>query len=1128
MPRSAIALVLGLLVCLLSVVLAGSALANGILVGPTGGAGASPRRGPVVLRGHKVGAVLQDRVAEVTVEQVFQSTAGRPLEGTYLFPLPEGAIVSRFAMTMGGKMVEGEVVGADEARRIYEGIVRRMRDPGLLEYVGRGLFRAKVFPIPANGEVRIRLTFQQVLPEDQGTLEFRYPLATDRFQVAPVQDVVVDVRVESSVDLKGIYSGSHGIAVSREGDRKARASYESTGRRQAKDFLLYVSRSPADVGFSLLSHRRIAEDGTFMAVIAPRVEITDEDRAPKDVVYVLDTSGSMTGEKIEQAVASLQYGIRCLHEGDRFNVVAFSTVTRALRERFLPVSAETKQAAVEWVGKLEAGGGTNIESALLEALSLRSRDRLFLVVFLTDGRPTVGEENREKLVKKVEAANEGGARIFTFGVGHDLDVHLLDRIAEATKGARDYVQPGEDIEIPTSRFFRKVDRPVMSHVKLTFGAGVHEVYPPEIGDLFAGEQVVVFGRYEEPGERTVTLTGRVGEREVKYSYPATLRVGEGPGFLPRLWAHRKIAFLLDAIRLHGHDPELQDAIVQLATRHAIVTPYTAGLVVEEHGMSGEPVILDAALSDHVETDNDLPFEGSIGKDGIRDAPFAGPTKNGLVGLGGGAGGAFGGRGGRRDLGTGGGGRRSASTAEEALKWLAAHQSPDGSWDADGFDAWCEGKPNAGERPDGLATNPSDVEATGIALAAFLGAGYTNRGRHPFAKVVSKGLRWLKNQQDAEGCFGDRAGPDFLRAHGAAALALVEAYGMTGSPIYKGSAQKALDFLALARNPGGIWGSGVRTGEDDIVTTAALVLPVRSAELINSDAVRRGKRAPLCVDAKALPDALVWVQAHTDDDYGRVVGGDGTSDLPTAIGMLIRILAGEDPRRSAAIKKSATLLATTSLPLWQPDDDAIDLSTWYYGTLALFQMGGVDWKRWNESLKTNVVDHQRRDGVYCTAKGSWDPIGKRGEAGGRVFTTALCSLCLEVYYRYDKVFGVRGAPVPPPPSTVAEQTQDSEAIRDLKKGASVAEGESDDGLEYVRKRVRQVGDKTFARHHGGRWVDTDWDGEGEPIRVEAYSDAYFALLSKAPVVARYLAVAEHVVFRLGDEIYEVVGPEETER
>ncbi len=376
--------------------------------------------------------------------------------------------------------------------------------------MGRGLFRARVFPIPAGGEVKIRLTFQQVLPEDQGTLEFRYPLAHRPLPCLPVQDVVVDVKIESAVDLKGIYSGSHGIAVSREGERKARASYESTRHRQAKDFLLYIARSPDDVGFSMLSHRRIAEDGTFMAVIAPRVEITDEDRAPKDVVYVLDTSGSMAGEKLEQAVASLEYGFRTLHEGDRFNVVAFSTTTRALRESFLPASAETKDAATQWVHKLEAGGGTNIEGALLEALSMRSRDRLFLVVFLTDGRPTVGERNGDAIVKKVAAANDGGARVFTFGVGHDLDVQLLDRIAEETKGARDYVQPGEDIEIPTSRFFRKVDRPVMSHVKLAWGAGVHDVYPPEIGDLFAGEQIVVFGRYEEPGDRDVVLTGRVG------------------------------------------------------------------------------------------------------------------------------------------------------------------------------------------------------------------------------------------------------------------------------------------------------------------------------------------------------------------------------------------------------------------------------------------------------------------------------------------------------------------------------------------------------------------------------------------------------------------------------------------
>jgi Ca-activated chloride channel homolog len=490
-------------------------------------------------------------------------------------------------MTMGGKMVEGEIVEAAKARQIYQDIVRRRRDPGLLEYMGRGLFRARVFPIEPHADLTIRLTFQQILRDDGGTLEWRYPLSTDRLNGAPVENALVHVRVKSHVDLKGVYSPSHDIAVVRKGNREADVSYERAGRRQDRDFLLYVNRSPDDVGFSLVSHKAPGEDGTFLAVIAPSTDVPDDRLVPKDVVYVLDTSGSMAQDgKIDQARKALEYGVRTLRSGDRFDIVSFAGQVRPFRDGLVDASPEMKDAAARWLGDLRAAGGTNVEGALQEALAMGQEGRLFMVVFITDGRPTIGERDADRLLAEVKQHDTAHARVFTFGVGFDLDVSLLDRIAEGTNAARDYVMPQEDLEVVTSRFFRKVSQPVLGDVHLELGSGIHDVYPSQLPDLFAGGQVVVLGRYEKGGDRVIRLKGRLGGREVTYEYEGTLAGGEAAPWLPRLWAQRKVAFLLDEIRLHGEDKELVDEVVRLATRYGIVTPYTAGLVVEESELAG--------------------------------------------------------------------------------------------------------------------------------------------------------------------------------------------------------------------------------------------------------------------------------------------------------------------------------------------------------------------------------------------------------------------------------------------------------------------------------------------------------------------------------------------------------------
>jgi hypothetical protein len=361
--------------------------------------------------------------------------------------------------------------------------------------------------------------------------------------------------------------------------------------------------------------------------------------------------------------------------------------------------------------------------------------------------------------------------------------------------------------------------------------------------------------------------------------------------------------------------------------------------------------------------------------------------------------------------------------ERALAWLAAHQSANGGWEAAGFGRWCDREEaREADRPDGRGSALHDVGVTGLALAAFLGAGYTNRGRHSHAKCVSKGLRYLKNVQDAEGCFGPRTHPRFVYDHAAAALAMIEAYGMTKSPIFKGAAQKALDFVLECRNPNAVWRYGVKPGDNDTSVTAWMAMPLVSAHWINSEARSQDKPAPLRMETDAFAAVLAWLDGMTDAETGRTgyrLPGSGPdrpegflrafpperSESTTAAAVLLRTLLGESPRESAAIQAGIALLEA-SPPVWAPGEGAVDHVYWYFGALAVFHYGGVPWRVWNLAIRDVVTSSQRTDTDPCRYEGSWDPIGPWGREGGRVASTALMAMTLQVRYRYAHGFSVR--------------------------------------------------------------------------------------------------------------------------
>ncbi|MBU1879311.1 MAG: VWA domain-containing protein, partial [Chloroflexi bacterium] len=568
-------LVAPLVALIMLAVIATPAAADGIVV---------PREvtaPPLAIKYHRVQVQITDQVASTNVDQVFVNDWNQECEGTYIFPIPESAAISDFTMEVDGKTLEGRLLDKDEARRIYESIVRQRQDPALLEYVGRNAFQASVYPIPPHGERRIQIGYNEILRADGDMIYYRYPLNTEKFSARPIEDVSVVVRVQASRDIQAVYSPSHDIATHRIDARTVEVNYETRNESPDKDFELYYVLGEGAISTSLMTYRDLDGEGFFLLLLAPPptepTAVVD-----KDVIFILDTSGSMRGEKLAQAQSALRFILDNLNPGDRFNIVSFNSSVSAYAEGL--VAAAQAGDARRYVDRLQATGGTNIDGALTAALKLTDEDssRPQVLIFLTDGLPTEGVTEIEQILSNIETAAPDNARLFPFGVGDDVNTVLLDTLAEQHRGTTGYVRPHERIDEEVSGFYSKISTPVLADIELDVsGVLVEDTYPYPLPDLFAGTQLILTGRYRDSGATRITLTGKVNGETQEFVYEGNFRAEGGDSFIPRLWATRKIGYLLTQIRLHGEREEWVDAIVELSVRYGIITPYTSFLIEED-------------------------------------------------------------------------------------------------------------------------------------------------------------------------------------------------------------------------------------------------------------------------------------------------------------------------------------------------------------------------------------------------------------------------------------------------------------------------------------------------------------------------------------------------------------------
>ena len=547
----------------------------------------------------QLGTKINGQVATTHVEQVFRNDTPYTLEGTYFFPIPETASIVEFAIWENGKRLSGEVRSREEARRIYNEIVRRQRDPGLLEYAGKDLFQASIFPIPANSDKKLELTYTQVLKAESGTVSYRYPLGTGRNVYMPnpydatqqhstqkFGTVSGRVEIVGKEALRNIYSPSHQIDAKQFGETKAVVSFETNNNDN--DFQLFYGLSQNDFGLSLLTYREAGKDGYFLLMLSPKDDVAEKELVEKDIVFVLDTSGSMADEgKMEKARAALQFGIRTLRDGDRFNVINFAGEEHLMEKDLIAANAAGKKRGEEFVKNLRPNGGTNINDSLIASLKqFDKNDRPKMIVFMTDGLPTVGESNIDKIISNLKQAKAADIRIFPFGFGYDVNTTLLDRLGSENAGVSDYIQPKEDLEVKVSNFFARVSSPVLSDLELDWGGVDTDLtYPRRLTDVFKGGQIALIGRYKNNSDLNniiLTLRGKNGKETRSYNFSDLdfpLR-SEQNDFLPRLWASRRVGWLIEQIRANGETKELRDEITELGTRYGIVTPYTSYLATD--------------------------------------------------------------------------------------------------------------------------------------------------------------------------------------------------------------------------------------------------------------------------------------------------------------------------------------------------------------------------------------------------------------------------------------------------------------------------------------------------------------------------------------------------------------------
>lgn len=968
-------------------------------------------------------------VARVTVRQQFHNPFQGKIEAMYVFPLSQNAAVDRMTMKVGERLIEGEIKGRNAARKIYESAKAAGKVAGLLDQQRPNIFRQSVANIEPGERIDITISYSETLDWLDGDYHFDFPMVvgprympgapadeaavgwsppTDQVPNADLispkippegsragHDISITVHLNAGLPIRRIESKQHAVTVEYPAGDKSRAvvTLKKNSIIPNKDFVLVYQTASNEIGNLLLAHSD-KRGKFFTLVIQPPKRVTVDKIVPKEIIFVIDKSGSMCGFPIETAKKAMRMCIEGLYPRDTFNMITFAGGVGRCFPQPVPNTDENRRVALQYLDDLEGSGGTEMMDAIHACLTDQNDPRrVRIVCFMTDGY--VGND-----MAIIDAAKQhaGAARVFVFGIGKSVNRYLLDEMARAGRGEVQYVLSKGEAIGAAERFHERVRTPVLTDIQIDFGnLPVEDVYPDQLPDLFSTKPLVIKGRYAKSAGGTITLRGKTGQGKFKRKIEAELPGKESRNeVLAPLWARAKVNHLmrqnLPGIQRGQPDPAIQEEILGLGLRYQLLTQFTSFVAVEhkrttEDGpltVVGVPVEMPAKVSREGIFDIDSsPMTVPLSRFGAETAPMndllreIGPqTGSGLHGRGTAA---------SRSAAVRRFGGSSASEAAVAagLRWLAEHQAPDGSW---GFDHGDDGQSGGFANP---GTRPSRIHATALALLPMLGAGQTHvEGK--YKSVVDKGLKFLIREMKVGPDGGDLRGKDgSMLAHALATLTLCEAYGMTHDKKLIRQAQSAVDFITSSqhRQTGG-WAPKAGDTPTTLVT-AWHVLALKSAYMdylrISPETVRK---------ATAFFDR---VQADDGTRYGQTDADDAKpDDQGTAAGLLCRMYLGW--------KKDNPTLSRGVVYLSGQGPSKTDAMYNFYATQVRHHIRGENWRQWNAAMRDALVKSQEAQGDEA---GSWfNPADVGATEGGRLEQTASNIMILEIYYRHLPIYSDR--------------------------------------------------------------------------------------------------------------------------